>query len=1119
MSRKMSFGRLLLGWAAALLLIAGTATAQTTTGSIQGAVKDGTGAVLPGATVTATNVDTGFARSTTTDGDGAYALRLLPLGQYKIEATLASFKTFVQSGLSVEVGRTLRVDPTLELGGLTDVVEAVAQAPLVETTSAALGRVITNEEVQNLPLVNRNAYQLLNLTAGVDRSESVPTFGYTAQETIVNGSPNGGAGAVNYYLDGGGNVGGLRNTGNLIPNPDAIQEFRVVTNSFSAEYGKFAGGAVDIVTKSGTNTFHGSVFDYFRNDKISEKRWTPTTSAALDPLDRHQFGGTLGGPIAHDRTFFFASYSGLRQESSRFRNTAIVPTALERNGNFSALLVADPARGRPFPIFVKDPAATLPCVSPTAVNRDGDNRGCFPGNIVPSSRFDPTAVNILKRIPLPNLNGTTGNYEVTRPLNTNRDEGQFKLDHALSGSHQLSASYFYSREESNNPLQGTIPWADQLGGSKQHNVNLADNWTVGPSAINTFRVTYVRQFGFRNNISDETIPEIQLKDFGSRFTIQGAEALPAINVTGYFNAATAIWGPTAGSNMYSVRDTLNLSKGRHSLKIGAEISLEKMIQDTTLNNYGTFAFTNAKTNNGFADFLLGLPNTMNQDAPVVKYDDVWYGALFLQDDFRLSSRITLNLGLRYDVQSSPTDVYDRKLTFVQGAQSTIAPSAPQGLLFPGDNGPNGKIPRGIVGADMNNFSPRVGIAWDATGDGRTAVRVGGGIFYGTVSGNEWNQTADNQPFSIRQQFNNVFSLTDPYRSLPGGVSPYPFTYNPSSPTFTSNAAIYGIHSDFVLPHTYQMNVSVQRQITNSLSLGVAYVGAMGRGYGIAPDINYPLPSATASTANVDARRPILQGQNKYSRINLLQSIGESDYHGVQTTFEKRGKHLTLKGYYSFGKALESVSLGEGVVQGSGTTSPAQNSSRLGAERARTGTDRRHNFVTSMIWKIDYFGNSNAIVRTLFNNWTLSAIGTVRSGTGLTISAGTDRNVDGVNNDRANVVGDFKLDSGRSRDANDPNSAINMWFNTAAFAIPAQGTDGNSQRRLVDNPGLKTVDLGLFRDFRFGRAALQVRAEATNVLNTVNLSAPAASMAAPATFGKISGAGNMREVQLGAKISF
>lgn len=1080
MQMKRLFRALVVGTAS---LLAAQAFGQTTTGTILGTVKDSTGAVLPGVTVTATNTGTGFARSAASDAEGAYALRLLPLGEYKVEATLQNFKTFAQSGVSVEIGRNVRVDPMLELGGMTEVIETVADAPIVDTASAQLGRTVTQEEVLNLPIVNRNVYSLLSLTAGVDRSETTNVFGYAGQATIVNGSPDAGGGSVNYYLDGGSNVGGLRNTGNVVPNPDAVQEFRVVTNSFSAEYGRFGGGAVDVITKSGTNAFHGSVFDFFRDDSLNEKRWVPPPGSQVnqDPLKRHQFGATLGGPIKTDKTFFFLAYQGLREDGSRFSRSAVVPTALERAGNFSA------SRTRLN-------AATL---------------AQFPGGVIPQSAWDPVARSILeKHIPVSNLddNGVARyEFEATRPFDT--DEVQVKLDHSLSSAHQLSASYFFNRKDDTTPFLGNLPWSSQTFTSKQHNVNLADNWVISPTTINTFRVTYVRMFGGRINTPAES-----LGDMGSTFNIQGPKARPALNVNSYFNLGGAIFGPTAGSNLYMVRDVLALTKGKHSFKIGGEFSLEKMIHDTTLNNYGAFTFDGSKTGNAFADFLLGRMVRFNQDAPIIKTDNVWYGSLFLQDDVRLGSRVTLNLGLRYDLQLPPVDQQDRKLTFVEGARSTVAPTAPVGVLFPGDQGPDGEIGRGIIKTDANNLSPRVGIAWDASGDGRTAVRAGFGIFYGSISGNEWNQTADNLPFTTRSQFNNPGTLANPYNSpaFPNG-SPFPVIYDRTNPRFVTPANLYGPSLDFHLPYSYQMNLSIQREIVRNVSVNVAYVGALGRDYPVSPDINYPQRTANQASNNIDARRPIQPGT--LGRINLIRSIGGSDYHGLQTTMEKRGKHFTLKGYYSFGKAIEDVDLGGGVVSGSGTVTPGQNSTNLAAERALTGTHRAHRAVVSAIWKIDYFGNSNVLFRTLFNNWTLSAIATVRSGNYFTVTPGTDTNLDGSGGDRANLVGDWKLPGGRSDE-----EKIAQWFNRAAFARPANGTDGTSGRNIVLGPADKNLDLGLFRDFDLGKATLQLRAEATNALNTVNWNNPNATLTS-ADYGKITGAGNMREIQLGAKISF
>jgi hypothetical protein len=493
----------------------------------------------------------------------------------------------------------------------------------------------------------------------------------------------------------------------------------------------------------------------------------------------------------------------------------------------------------------------------------------------------------------------------------------------------------------------------------------------------------------------------------------------------------------------------------------------------------------------------------------VKTDNVWFFSGFAQDDWRMNDRLTLNFGVRYDLQMSPTDPQNRKLTFVAGQQSRVVPTAPVGLLFPGDP----EIGRGMVPADKNNISPRVGVAWDPQGDGKTAVRAGFGIFYGSVSGNEWNQTADNQPFTIRQQFNNVFSLTDPYRNLPGGASPYPYEYDASSPRFLFPAAIYGPSRDFVMPYAYQMNVAVQREIIPTVSVTVAYVGALGRKYPLSPDLNYPVFGPGATAANVDSRRPILPGV--LSRINLIQSIMGTDYHGLQITGEKRGARFTAKAYYAYGKAMEDASLGESTVQGSGATNPAQNSTRLDVERARSSTDRRHNFVASTIWSLDYYGGSNRLIRALANGWTASAIVTLRSGTGITITSGQDNNRDGINNDRANLVGDWRISDDRSR-----GEAIEQWFNTAAFVANPVGSDGDSARNLVEGPGIKNVDIGLFRDVPLtGGTKLQLRFEATNAFNIVNLANPGSNLNAPAQFGKIRTAREMREIQLGVRLSF
>jgi hypothetical protein len=1068
--------------AAALLGIWSLATpanAQVATGTIQGNVVDTSGAAVPGATVTATNLDTQFSRSTTTETSGEYALRLLPLGNYKVEVALSGFKTFSQTGILLEVGRTARIDASIEPGNVAETVSVVGNAPLVETSSATLSRTVGQNEVLNLPLVNRDLYSLLSLTGGVTSNDNSNSLGGPEQLTTINGSQRAQVGTINFQLDGGNNTAGLRGTGNPAPNPEAVREFRVLTNNYAAEYGRYPAGVVDVVTKSGTNQFTGAAFEFYRNGNLNAFRWTPPDTprpSTKDPLDRNQYGGAFGGPINKDKTFFFASYSGLRQTETFYRNTAVVPTALERAGNFSQ------SARKP-----TDPLTNAP----------------FPGDIIPTARIDVAAKTIQDQyVPLANLPNNF--YEVSRPDPLTTDEATLKLDHNLSASRSLAVSYFFLKGTDTQPLSaatvgsGPIPWVDRDFKWTQHNLNIADTWTLSPTMFNQVRVTFTRQFGGRVNS-----PTTSLGDLNSKFKIQGDPTLPRLTVTGFFTGQTSIAGPDAGSNYVAVKDSLSISRGNHSLKIGGEISYEKIVHDTLLDNYGVFTFNGSKTGNAYADFLLGVPSTMTQDAPIRKLDNGGYFSVFAQDDFRMHPRVTLNLGVRYDLQPPLTDPQNRKLAYVPGRRSTVSPNAPEGLLFPGDDG----ISRGIVKMDINNIAPRLGLAWDPKGDGRMSVRAGAGIFYGSISGNEWNTTADNQPFTVRQTFATVKTLADPYGNLPGGVGPFPFVYDPANPRFTLPAQVFGPALDFVWPKTYQMNVTLEKEIVSGFSASASYVGALGRNLPASIDMNYPVFGPGATATNFNTRRPYQPGVLGSARV--LESVFKSDYHGLQLSADKRGTRFSAKGYYSFGKALEDLD-----YQGGGLPA-VQNSNKIRDERGRTSADRTHSFVLSGIWKLDYFNDAAPIVKALANDWTVSAIVTLQSGTPLTITSGVDRNLDGVTTDRADLVGNPELEGDRSR-----LQQIDQWFNIAAFAQPAIGADGNSGRSIVDGPGYRNVDLGIIRDLRMvGRTALQIRIEATNVLNTVNLQNPGTNLNAPATFGKIRTARDMRRIQLGVRMSF
>lgn len=1079
---------------ALLLVLPLVARAQVTSATIVGTITDSSGAILPGAQVTARNSDTSLTRTVVSGADGGYRIEFLPVGNYVVEVTATGLKKTTQSGVVLQVNDTVRVDVALTVGSVNETVTITEAPPAINTSTAEIGRTIQSNEITNLPLVERNVYTLLDLTPGVQSNNngvaaastgtSSLILGFPEQRTLINGGTDGGTGSVNYYLDGGSNMTNLRNTGNVLPNPDAIQEFRVQTNSYNAEYGRFANGIINVLTKSGTNKFHGSLFEYVRNTVFNANDWGSQLDKA--PFHRNQFGGTLGGPLRRDKTFFFGSYSGLRQTTSTFLNNAIVPTDLERVGNFSASATkpTDPATGQTF---------TCNGVS----------------GVICANRLDAVAVKIIKDyIPLANLAGSKWQGNVPSPFNS--DEYLAKVDHQLNDAHRLTLNYFTTA--GNNIVKagtGNLPWASQKFNWRQHNLNLSDVWIISPDKINQGWLTYTRNFGGRLNL-----PQTSLGDLGSAFTIQGTPSLPQITVSGFFTLTNSIGGPTAGTNFYSVRDVFSWNKGNHSLKLGGELSLNKDIQQTLLNNYGVFTFNNGATKNALADFLIGIPSAITQDAPVTGYTNTWYTAFFAQDDFRIHQRLTLNLGLRWDVQTPPTDPYNRVVNYVPGQKSTVNPLAPVGALFYGDPG----VERGGIPVSYKHVSPRIGFAWDLFGNGKTSLRGGFGIFYGSISGNEWNTMTNFQPFSTRLTFTNInqktnaqgvpqgASLSNPYNAFVGG-NPFPY-----KGTFVTGGGVTAVAPDFDWPRTYQMNLSLQRQLTKDLTVGAAYVGTVSNNLPFGRDVNYPVVNATATSAgaNILSRRP----NPAYGAVIEIGSDQTASYHGLQVTSNMRlSHHVTFNAFYTYSKTLSSVQLHNNTTQGG-----AQNFSKLFLDRGRADTDQRHVFSMSLNYQPDYYTGSNGLVRNLLNGWSISPIIKLRSGLPFTVTNGNvDANLDGNTNDRAQLIGDPHLD----------HPTATQWFNTAAFVqnkvVTGVATDGNSPRNLLDAPGYRTVDLALSRDFSLSeRFKLRFRAEGTNVFNMVSLGQPGSAVpsgATSTTFGVISTANSMRKLQFGLRLSF
>jgi hypothetical protein len=1068
---------------------------QQITGSIVGTVKDDQGALVTAATVKATNLDTGFSQSTATDSDGVYRSQYLPVGRYNVEVEAPGFKKFVQENLVLTIDQTQALNVTLAIGVASQTVTVTEAPPLVNTTTAELGRTVQPAEITGLPLVNRNVYAQISLTPGVQANSAsgnangTPNFviGVPSTQVVVNGGIDAGVPMVGYYLDGGINMTGLRNYGNQLPNPDALQEFRVETSNFSAQYGRMSSAVVTAITRSGTNRFHGSLFEFNRNTDLNATPWNSTLKA---PYHRNQFGGTVGGPVLRDKAFFFFSYGGLRQTVGQQISGGVFPTMLERAGNFSqaAILPIDPTTGHPY-----------------------DYKGT-PGWIPPSD-LDPTAANIISKfIPLPNSSNNTWLGYFTGP--TNNDEYLGKYDQVLSTKDHLEVSYFTIDTVQNAYGGGNFLYSTNQSFARQQNVNISDIHAISPATANQAWFTFTRVAGGRVNL-----PATSIGDLGSSFTIQGASALPALSISGYFGAGGALAGPVSNTDLYAVRDLVSTTKGKHSLDYGAEISLEKDMFVGNLDNYGSFGFstsTPGSTKNALADFVTGKVGSMEQDTPYHALLSTWYYAFFLQDNYRLLPKLTINLGLRYDLALPPVESSNLTSTFVPGVQSTVVPSAPLGLLYPGDQG----VPRGIVDARKHHISPRVGIVWDPFGDGKTAVRAAAGVFYGSVSANQWSQPSNAQPFAVRQTFTSIESLTNVYgnpASFPNG-DPFPYIYRPSNPHFLPAASVEAIAKNYQWPLVYQINAAIERQLPGQLSVTAAYVGTLSHDLPFSPDANYAAwaPGATTSQASINSRRPYDPGV--LGQVFNIESNQTASYHSLQISVRRQmTRNFMLNGFYVVSKDLWSASPGAiGLAY-------AQDFDDLRQERGLADTDVPNIASISGIYNLDYYHGSSRLVRLLSNGWTISPIVSLTSGGPVNMVTGANNNKDSLGNSRPNLVpGQHPfLNPHRSRAA-----VAAEWFNTAAFApngpglgIGIGGADGNTPRDYIRGPGYRDVDLGVFRDIQLKEGIkLQLRGEAVNAFNMVSLGSPTANLASSID-GKITGAATPRLIQIGLRLTF
>ena len=1029
------------------------------------------GATVSGALVSVTNLGTGLKRDAKTSSDGGFVVPLLPVGFYSVTVEAPGFRRFEQRGIEVRTDESVTLELKLELGSAQQTVTVEANAEMVETRSGALQGVIGAQPIVELPLNGRTPAALILLTAGTSdlTAGNARGAGDTQQSTTYPGaqaiSSNGGrSDYVNYYLDGGSNVDFYTHTNLPFPNPDAVDQFSVQTNSYSAEFGRGAGGVVNLVTKNGTNQFHGTAFEFLRNGDLNARNFFGTTP---DVLKRNQFGGTIGGPIRKDKLFFFGTYQGTRLANVVTGNSATVFTPAERNGDFSAV--------------------SRQLVNPYA------NNAPFPNNQIPTSLFTAASNKLLTLIPLPNAPGGVVFYN--QPDDERENQFMVRADYNI-GKHRIYGKYFYSRYEKDPVSGGTyIITAKQGLNLFDQSASAADTYAITPTLLNSFVFSYTRYF--------TTVVSGAPFSFAS-IGIPIASTTPpelSLSVSGYFSIATGHPGHFNRHDQHYT-DSIHWIHGAHELAFGGDFMRAENDLINTFRQNGGFTFaTTAFTGLPLADFLIGDVQKFTQGGGEYGERVGNLGSLFVQDNFKVTPKLVVNLGLRWDPFPAYTDKLGRAECFLPGQQSTRFTNAPVGYLFAGDK----NCPSAGFQSSWNLFAPRIGLAYRAAS--KTTVRGGWGLFYQPPFAEVFNNFSDSAPFSPQVQFLGGVPLMDPYHGI---ANPFPAQYAPSIPA--SNVAFalplalaVSYQPDWKPAYVMNWNFTVEQQLSKDYLVRVSYAGAKGTHLAYNLDVNAPLPSPTATAANETARRPYQQ----YAQITQDQSGGNSTYAALQISLEKRFSNgFRLGANYTWSKSIDEVSYATDLC-GLNVINPYD----VAAYRAVSDYNVPQRFVLNYTWQLP--SPKAGIEKALLGGWQTTAIWTVMSGFPLNITSGGDYSFSnpGISNDQAKVISTPSYASGSL------NQKLTQWFSTSSFTVPAANTFGNSGRNILIGPGTFNLDFGAYRMFSIKeRLKLQFRGEFFNLFNNAQFNNPNTTVT-NTNFGRITSARNPRIIQLALKLMF
>ncbi len=1054
----MSRAQVLLWVCSFFWVLASNCWGQLDTGVISGTVTDSTGAAVPAANVTLTSELTGAVRSAASNEQGFYTFPLAPSGRYTVKVERQGFKVSEHKGLVLHVNQQLNVPFTLEVGQVTESLTVTGLALLVETTSGAIKETVDRQRISELPLNGRNVLQLQSLLPGtvavgsLDQGANTPGY-----------SVNGGIGASNNYsLDGGQHVDAYFNAPITFPNPDAIQEFSIQTSSYSAEYGRNRGAIINAVTKSGTNDFHGTLFEFLRNDKLDAR---PFTALVPPPFKRNQFGGSFGGPVKRNKLFFFGSYQGTRERGTPNTSVSRVPTDRMRRGDFSQVARA-----------LRDPLG-----------------GNFANNQIPASRLEQPVVRFLDRyIPLPN----SGVFDLVIPRNRPLDGNEVvsRVDTDFGPNDRFYVRYLFNQDRVFNP-GGTIEgWGiDQR--FRRQSALVSETHTFSPTQLNTFSLNFNRVYSYI-----VPVPDFAWSEFGANIPPAAPQIFGwhVFNVTGYFNAASGtFWN--LGRNNWNIEDTFSWVRGRHALRMGAQISRYQVNQLNEFLTRGNFQFNGFATGESAADAMLGRVANLRQVSPLgnVLRQTLWH--FFFNDDIKASRKLSLSIGVRYEPNLHFTERDGKQTGFQPGQQSTFYPNAPLGLLFKGDP----QLPPNVNKNQWKNIAPRFSFAYDLFGNGKTALRGGYGMFFDVIRSINLNRFPLIQPFVLDITMFDV-QFSNPYATRQF----FPFT-PPSTPDQRRNfqfiipGSTTAFNADFRTPYSQQWNLNLQRQLPWDTVLTAAYVGSKSSRLFGSHNLNPAIPGPGATVANTQQRRIYQQ----FGVIEDENTFGYSQYHAFQLTVNKKlSRGFTVLGAYTFSK---NNGLASAQTEGSlGTRHPFERN----LDKALLNEDRPQLLSISGIWQIPsgLKGAPGYILR----NWQVTGILQATSGQPLTPRAGQDRSLFGQNLDTADVTGDWRIPGSRSR-----GEQRERWFNGRAFALPPVGSVGTAGLNVLRGPGSYNLDFGVYRDFRITeQVAVQFRGQFYNFFNHTRLSNPDTNFSSP-NFGRILGTGAPRVGELGLKLVF